>query len=1013
MAPIASFRRRLLGAACLIILLPLATFATQEGPTIAKSPLQFGQTYTGTGFASGTIQLNSSATPKVAYLQFKVSGLRSSRDPSITPYPYIRYQRVTKAEFIMELKSGQSGITGKTFQAWASDNFNTSPPSFIPNQTGAAKLGADFTVPGASTVEVKFDVTDYITGEGVYSFYVKTINSTTNVDFWGSSAGSSAPRLLLTLEDGFEVDMTPLPSKLNEQGDAVRSRYGSPWELNNLGIIDVTKQPYNATGSDATDDLLAIQRAVNDAQRARLIVYIPAGTFTISDTLNCETPNVKSDEWVPPVGSIGSQDHEFASRQDYPVVIRGSGSSSIIKLSPSDPASFNSATYPKPAIYMWSRDDATGIGDFHVNTHASNFNHCLMNLRIDATSGGAGTVGASVPGAQGIRISELTIDLAAGGFAGLVGLPGPGGITHNVTVNGGKYGIFTGRSTVSFSDSYTGESMTGYTSLLEFCKFNNQSEESVVWAGGGAMTLVGCQLLNGKGIRSNPGTRPFNGTLNVIDSYITLNGSASVAAIRGPRNVYLKNVYVGRGTSGLPDIVSITAVAEEVPPSVPATTPITLAFVGTGVSKVTEWVGTVKVDQGPFTPLNAPPDAPTRTPYFIGASPSSSSITRYTNGAWSGAAVTSVSAPGSSLWDPHNWEPTPFFKNSNQFNVRSAPYNAIPDDGLDDRAAIQAAIDAAALAPAGDRNVFLPAGEYHVSAPLTLKAGVKLYGISKNYSIIKPVWDATAFDTAPEKPLIKTVVSSTDNCMIADLQLQTRISANSDVYAYQLLWQSGNGTVKDVTFDRRQMKWQKTEQLHPMVSIEHPGAGKWFGFWVNRDFADPGYRHLMVETQPSASAPLSFYGLNIEYAKVWPQAEFINCQNINIYSFKGEGNYMNMRFANSTKFRVYGLGGNSSPMSSARNKDANDNGPANNRSVLIHNCTNFLFTNQSYQQRSPYNNAGVESYDGPNSDAYDEFAGARTHPEQYTRLNEIKTDASVDTTPGNEQFGMYRRGSPH
>src|SRR5688572_4549491 len=53
------------------------------------------------------------------------------------------------------------------------------------------------------------------------------------------------------------------------------------------------------------------------------------------------------------------------------------------------------------------------------------------------------------------------------------------------------------------------------------------------------------------------------------------------------------------------------------------------------------------------------------------------------------------------------------------YNVTSAPYNAIPNDAIDDQPAIQAAIDAAGVAGSG--IVFIPTGTYFLNKPIYIK----------------------------------------------------------------------------------------------------------------------------------------------------------------------------------------------------------------------------------------------------------------------------------------------------
>ena len=56
------------------------------------------------------------------------------------------------------------------------------------------------------------------------------------------------------------------------------------------GYIDVTKQPYNATGNGSTDDSAAIRQALDDAYSSNLIAFFPSNkTFLASKQLRCVT----------------------------------------------------------------------------------------------------------------------------------------------------------------------------------------------------------------------------------------------------------------------------------------------------------------------------------------------------------------------------------------------------------------------------------------------------------------------------------------------------------------------------------------------------------------------------------------------------------------------------------------------------------------------------------------------------------------------------------------------------
>lgn len=58
-------------------------------------------------------------------------------------------------------------------------------------------------------------------------------------------------------------------------------------------VIDVTQSPYDAKADGRTDDTAAIQKAITDAMGLHKVIYLPNGTYLISDTLNWANKNSK------------------------------------------------------------------------------------------------------------------------------------------------------------------------------------------------------------------------------------------------------------------------------------------------------------------------------------------------------------------------------------------------------------------------------------------------------------------------------------------------------------------------------------------------------------------------------------------------------------------------------------------------------------------------------------------------------------------------------------------------
>jgi len=373
------------------------------------------------------------------------------------------------------------------------------------------------------------------------------------------------------------------------------------------GVLNV--KDFGAKGDGVTDDTAAIQAALNAYPNGQRIIYLPNGTYLVSDTLS----------W--PAGTPGTGN-------DYKnTILQGqSERGAIIKLKDSATGFVDTAT-PKAVVF-------TGPAP------AQRFGNSIRNLTVDTGVGNAGAIGVQFNASNQGSMRQVTI--RSGDGQGINGLDmnfadeiGPL-LVKDVTINGFQYGIRTG---------FTVNSQT-----FEDITLQNQSVYGLYNTG---------QILNIRGLTStNAVTAIYNagGRVTILDS--TLNGTGAATnqpAIRSdfPLDLVVRNI----STTGYQ--AAIQNAGDTLPgPNIPE-------FVSGSIASQF---------QTPLQTLNLPiketPDVP---------------------------------------WD--NPTTTPW--------ANIVAYGAIPNDGLDDTAAIQAAIDS------GKTTVYLPVGNYNLQNTVFVRNNVR------------------------------------------------------------------------------------------------------------------------------------------------------------------------------------------------------------------------------------------------------------------------------------------------
>lgn len=375
------------------------------------------------------------------------------------------------------------------------------------------------------------------------------------------------------------------------------------------GVINVKTQ-FGAKGDGVTDDTAAIQAALNAYPNGGRIIYLPNGTYVVSNTLSWAAGTGKGDDYKN-------------------IILQGqSQEGTIVKLK-DNASGYTNASTPKSVIF-------TGPSP------AQRFRNSIRNLTLDTGLGNAGAIGIQFNASNQGTLREVTI--RSGDGQGINGLDmsftdeiGPL-LVKNVTVQGFQYGIRTGFNV----NSMTFENIT----------LRNQSVY-------GFYNYNGGQVVNIRGLTSTNGvTAIYNGggRMTLIDSSLTGTTTATnKPAIQSqyPVTLLVRNTQTFGYQAAIQD-----GNATQVGPN------------------ITEFVsGTVtSLFPSPAKTLNLPiketPDVP---------------------------------------WDDPTTTPWA--------NVVS--FGAIPNDGKDDAAAIQRAIDS------GKTTVYFPNGTYDLRSTVLVRNNVR------------------------------------------------------------------------------------------------------------------------------------------------------------------------------------------------------------------------------------------------------------------------------------------------
>ena len=264
---------------------------------------------------------------------------------------------------------------------------------------------------------------------------------------------------------------------------------------NDAGVINVKNSPYNAKGDGVTDDTVAIAQALNDYPNKNKIIYLPIGTYLVSDQL----------QW--PVGKDGNAHKR--------TILQGQNTGkTIIKLK-DNVNGFTNAFMPRAVIW-------TG------KAPAQRFRNAIRNLTVDTGRGNFGAIAIQFIANNQGSIRNVTMRSPDG--QSLIGLDmsytdeiGPL-LVKNVKVDGFHIGIKTANKV----NSQTFENLS----------LRNQKEYGLANYG---------QIISIHKLQSNnivPAIYNKDGIVTLIDANLTADGSSRQPAIENESALFARNINI-------------------------------------------------------------------------------------------------------------------------------------------------------------------------------------------------------------------------------------------------------------------------------------------------------------------------------------------------------------------------------------------------------------------------------------------------------------------------------------
>ena len=625
------------------------------------------------------------------------------------------------------------------------------------------------------------------------------------------------------------------------------------------GYLDPTLPPYSAVGDGKQDDSAAIQAALDDAYNYRLITRLPANKiFFVTKQLRCV-----------------QEGRPLAMREyGYQLIGAGSGASRpIIRLAD------NAFNVSDGILLYFQLIISADEYPYHRSgpDPPSHYSALLRNVIVDM--GANPSVSAvSMSGAQLCSIEDVRI-YGQDFKAGVYGLPGSGGYSANICVEGGHIGIW--QSSYRPNPSIAGLQLVNQT-----------------WVGVLLQSARGPLVLSGFSIAGhgeNYTAVRMEG--NGADASLALEDGSVQAS-----HVCIDNLPGGGSDISLKNVYFSGAVAVAAPA-------ITIPGLGSAGFRQTTWgvinrwsysyAGSALNIKGVDIPggKKQPSSHPAHTSLAPVAGPPPENLVAMHSWSWSDTVPSW--GPGIAVADIVR-----------DFGATPSWVNSVDDDAPRIQAALDQACPAGkALAGSPTRVVFVPHGTFHVHSTVFLPAGCALIGAGKHVATISSF--QARFPANPVTPVISVrgrasgsgsgSIGDDDSAFVSDIVVQEEIVGVANkidpatVPMRTLLEVCSGILLRDVRTNREYVNDSRREgastaafEPASSVTVVGAGAGKFYGLSLDH-VAVPGAVGGALFTANGTDRPVHVYQLSSEHLSSGNgMVVLFKCANVAFHAFKFE-----------------------------------------------------------------------------------------------------------------------------